>query len=189
MNKYLNTLALDVLMQEKNGIGKVRFAKVLYFVHKGLVQEGMVSKDDLKFIRMPLGPVPVGFMELDKSSDINITISEHLTLTYNMQIYKLKNMHQKMSDYGSIVEKIVKSLRFLQTSELVEISHHEPSWQMHKNGEEYCLTDEDLKKTLPIPKKIKMSPKTEEQRLQARLVEGMIDEIVEESTSLEYPKT
>lgn len=185
-NRYLNQLCRRVLGEIPGGISKVRFAKVLYFTHKYLVQAGLSTTQQMEFIRMPLGPVPVGFMEL---TDANIKIEELRSpeLSYDKQVYKLDTKLNWDDSVQNTVRACLEILGKLQTSILVEISHREPSWLGHANGQYYCLTAEDLKIPLLRSDKSQISPALDGQRLQARLVEGMLDEIVEDSTSLEYP--
>jgi hypothetical protein len=184
--EYLNQLCRRVLSETPEGISKVRFAKVLYFTHKSLVQQDLSSVEQMEFIRMPLGPVPVGFMDL---SDTRITVEEthKPELSYDKQVYKL-SIELKLND--SIQHSLRTSLKVLtnfQTSDLVEISHEEPSWKSHHNGQQYYLNVEDLKISFPTLGASQLTSDMDRQRLQAHLVEGMLDEIVADSTSLEYP--
>lgn len=190
MNNYLNILAKEVLHTQPQGISKVRFAKIIYFVHKGLVQWNIATVEQLQFIRMPLGPVPVGFKELTDDVMIEVTEIKNSSLTYNAQTYKLRNNTIDIaSKYESYIKQIVENLKPLQTSELIEISHKEPSWLHFQNGDEYYLSKEDLQQSLPTRKTTSdISKEMDDQRIQARLVEGMLSDIVDESTSLEYPK-
>lgn len=186
INGYLNQLCRRILSEIPEGISKVRFAKILYFTHKTLVQKDLSSVDQMEFIRMPLGPVPVGFMDL---SDANIIVedSHKPELSYDKQVYKL-NIQLKLD--GPIQNAVRCGLEILskfQTSELVEISHKEPSWLNHFNGQQYYLTTDDLKILLPRLGESQLNSDLDSQRLQAHLVEGMLDEIVADSTSLEYP--
>lgn len=185
---YINNLAKEILKNVPDGISKVKFAKILYFVHKGLVLNKQTNVTNLKFIRMPLGPVPVGFKDLYQDREISVEKTPS-SLSYNMQIYKvLHSISYFEKPQQEIIAKLVKKFMIISTSELIEISHKEPSWLNHINGEEYFITDEDLKIDLPIQSSTKIiNTEIDEQRIQARLVEGMIDDIVKESTALEYP--
>lgn len=187
-NEYLLQLAKQIL-SVKNSLSKVYFAKLIYFVHKGLVQKGLSKKEDLKFIRMPLGPVPVGFRDIKKDSGIQIK-EEDTGLIYNKQIYCLSTENDKdiKDERYDTVKIIVNNLSQLSTSELVEYSHNEPSWQKHENSDEYYLGNNDLKRPLPQKGRHVANPKLDNQKLQALLLSGMMDEIVEDSTSLEYPQ-
>lgn len=188
MNKYLLQLAKQILSVKKS-LSKVYFAKLIYFVHKGLVQKGLSKKEDLAFIRMPLGPVPVGFNRITEDRDIE-TREEDTGLIYNKQIYCLskENSIKIKDERHDTIKIIVNDLSKLSTSELVEYSHCESSWQKHENSEKYYLDDNDLKKPLPREGKRASNPKLDDQKLQALLLSGMIDEIVDDSTSLEYPQ-
>ena len=184
---YLNNLAKEILKNVPEGISKVKFAKILYFVHKSLVLENLSEINDLKFIRMPLGPVPVGFKDLYNDKDITIEKTSG-SLSYNMQIYKIVHANSYLgSQQQQVITSSVKSLITFPTSELVEVSHQEPSWIKFANGSEYFISKEDLDLALPTQKKDTLSTEIDNQRLQARLVEGMLDDIVLESTALEYP--
>lgn len=71
-NKYLFQLAQQILVSSEKGLSKVKFAKIIYFVQKGLVQANISQKESLGFIRMPLGPVPFGFQEMTDLPNIMI---------------------------------------------------------------------------------------------------------------------
>ena len=97
--------------------------------------------------------------------------------------------NQQSSDednFSATVKKLFGQLNKLTTSDLVEKSHQEPSWIENINGAMYFISDADLAK--PLPKNTEMTVGGDEnQRLQEKLVEGMLDDIVSGSTSLEYP--
>lgn len=189
MNDYLQKIAYEVLYRQKDGVSKVRFAKILYFVHKGLILNKSISANEMKFIRMPLGPVPSGFKHLNKDPNIETYISATSALLYDSQVYKLNNpSFRSSSKYGDEIKKILSLLENLPTSQLVAISHDEPSWKKYKNGDEYFIEQEDLDVPLPRVKANKLTKEIEEQKLQGHLMNGMIEDIVDESTSLEYLK-
>jgi len=188
MNKYLRKLAMEVLRNCPDGLSKVKFAKIIYFVHKGLVNSKLSSANDLKFIRMPLGPVPVGFMSLSDDSAFNVSNVANTGLVYNSQIYKIKDGQNVSNndDFSATVKKLFGQLNKLTTSDLVEKSHQEPSWIEHPNGIEYFVSEADL--AMPLPKGTDVTlGGDDDQRLQEKLVEGMLNDIVSGSTSLEYP--
>ncbi len=197
MNKYLKQIARAILFNKPNGISKVKFAKTIYFTHKGLIKGGKAEKDELYYIRMPLGPVPVDFMKLINEENIEVSRS-NVGLTYDQEIFHLSAEGQKKPINSSLpikeIKSILEDLGDIPTSRLVEDSHKEPSWMKHKNGDEYCISDEDLARPLPKNKFInrllgkEISQATDDQRLQARLLDGMIDDIVNETTALEYPE-
>lgn len=190
MKNYLKCLAIEILKNCKEGLTKVKFAKIIYFVHKGLVSDGLAKPDDLKFIRMPLGPVPVGFMGLSKDPSFMVTKVNNAGLVYNSEIYNLNQSASCSTDakFSGAVETLCNQLDRLTTSELVEKSHHEPSWIKNVNGEEYFVSNDDL--AIPLPTNTKSLDTVEDnQKLQEKLVEGMLDDIVSGSTSLEYPES
>lgn len=197
MNDYLKQIAKAILFFKVDGVSKVKFAKTIYFTHKGLIKIGKANKDELCYIRMPLGPVPVSFMELLNYQDIRVS-RNNLGLTYDQEVFNLSESARESLAKGSPpdpeIKAILKDLEGISTSKLVEDSHKEPSWMKHKNGDEYCISEEDLARPLPKTKLISRilgqepSQATEDQRLQARLLDGMIDDIVNETTALEYPE-
>ena len=187
-NNYLHLLAKQILKVIPDGLSKVRFAKILYFTHKGLVQKNLSSLKDMEFIRMPLGPVPVGFKELSQDPEIEVTEMGISPLVYDKQIYVLQGMDDYFKDERlRVIQETSLQLNKLTTSQLVSIAHQEPSWLNHKNGDEYFLEQADLKIGLPTSNFSNISSEIDNQHLQAKLVEGMLDDIVDESTSLEYP--
>lgn len=186
----LHDLAKLILVIEDNGISKVRFAKTIYFVHKELIKLNIASADDIRYIRMPLGPVPDGFMTLvDDYSDI-ITEVEETGLVYNSLKYKLKKKRFSkkplQNQLYQIADKLLFDLDAVSTSELVRISHEEPSWKNHLNSQIYTISEKDLANVFPKRHKRK-SLGLENQQIQASLVMGMLEDIVNESTALEYP--
>ena len=190
MKNYLKSIAFEVLKNCQDGLTKVKFAKIIYFVHKGLVSNKLSSAEDLKFIRMPLGPVPVGFMGLSKDPCFDVSKMTNVGLVYNSEVYKLKDDSGCSSDakFSGMVKKLCDQLNKLSTSELVEKSHNEPSWINNINGAEYFVSNEDLAVHLPTDSESPSPSESEDnQKLQEKLVEGMLDDIVSGSTSLEYP--
>lgn len=190
---YLKRLSKIILAVEKDGLSKVRFAKTIYFVHKELIRRGLSEPNDISYIRMPLGPVPVGFMELaDLCKDINITRLP-MGLSYDMNVYTLNRLSRitvKRDVLFASVQKILERLKPFSTSKLVEVSHEEPSWKNHTNSEHFTISQKDMDKTLPRKTKTNAlnNEGYEDVSLQASLVDGMIDDIVEESTALEFPE-
>lgn len=188
MNNYLRKLAIEVLKNCPEGLSKVKFAKIIYFIHKGLVNSKISSVKDLEFIRMPLGPVPVGFMGLSDDSAFSVSKITNVGLVYNSQVYKVKEDQSTSSDdqFSDAVKKLFAQLNKMTTSDLVEKSHQEPSWKEFVNGTKYFISNADL--AVPLPKSSGELRGDDDQRLQEKLVEGMIDDIVSGSTSLEYPE-
>lgn len=183
----LKLLAKDILFQSHSAISKVRFAKMIYFAYKHLVKLNIYSSEDLAFIRMPLGPVPVGFMDLSTSSDFLVKTSA-LGLMYNRESYELKDREKYLCAIDEkILNEFVLKLHSFSTSKLVELSHEDYSWKNHSNGQEYFLTKKDLETTLPRTS-ILVNEDIDNQLIQARLVHGMEDDAVVDSTNLEYPE-
>ncbi len=186
---FLNTLAKEILVLLHKPISKVKFAKVIYFSFKSLVASNKENTNKMAFIRMPLGPVPEGFMDLESDEDILVT-QESVGLTYNRQNYSLApNIVVDQPRYADELRTIVSELDSLDTSALVTISHQEPSWLSLPNGQSFYISSEDLE--LPLPRqhgsKKNLSDKLDQQLLQARLINGMKVEIVQDNTALEYP--
>lgn len=189
MKTYLATLAQAILAGSPKGVSKVRFAKLIYLLHKSLVQSGKERPDRLEFQRLPLGPVPVGFFQLAKTlaaNDISIQTTSY-GLSYDAEIYRLKS-GARASVYTAEVEHLLRLTERRATSDLVNYTHKEPSWLSNPNGATYYLSPADLKR------KLRFAPATDEtqadeiQDMQASLVRGMIEDMVQESSSLEYPE-
>lgn len=183
MKQYLLNITKQILFSEPTGISKVRLAKLIYLVHKGLVQKELQKRTSLAFIRMPLGPVPDGFSSLNISHGIIIK-KESIGLTYNRQTYLLNKPIDKPNQ---VVLKIVNNLKGTTTSELVEYTHLEPSWINNPNGSVYFIDTADINRKLPIKNWTSLNQEIDDQKLQGLLINGMINEIVDESTALEYP--
>lgn len=192
-NMNLHKLSKLILsIESSDGLSKVRFAKIIYFLHKELIRAGLSTSEDLGYIRMPLGPVPVGFMELANNCK-EITLEKRTTgLFYDANVYKLpRRFHVSKDDdvdYQA-VESILEVLREFSTSKLVEVSHLEPSWLKHGNSERFYISNKDMSNILP--KKTRLNSLNnngfEDESLQASLVSGMLKDIVDESTDLEFP--
>ena len=182
---YLFSLAKQILNVNNESVPKVRFAKLIYLTHKGLVQSSSELNESLKFVRMPLGPVPFGFDVL--LDDKNICMeTQSIGLTYNRESYSLK-AELKKNKLFYLIKDIVNNLRTVNTSDLIEYTHQEPSWMKYPNGHEYYIENDDLKRKLPHASE-EIDRQMDEQRTQGLLIKGMIDEIVAESTALEYPE-
>lgn len=179
-------LIREILYLSKKPISKVRLAKVVYFSFKALVRGNFYSLNDLAFIRMPLGPVPINFNEaLSSDSDILVQLTD-VGLTYNRTNYSLRKGASVKSKYLSYLDKVLQKLNEFPTSTLVEVSHKDYSWKEHLNGDEYFL----LKKDLPIEVSgIKVLTEAfDNQLIQSKLVRGMKTEIAQDNSSLEYPE-
>lgn len=186
-NNFLNKLTLDIL-SVSNGVSKVKLAKIFYLTHKWLVQNNLAKSKDWAYIRMPLGPVPIHFNTLKKSDLIKIN-TEPTSLSYNMEVYYLMPGVDVVLDNKKIKDTISFLAKF-STSDLVDYTHNEPSWLKYDNGSEYIMSELDIKRKFPMTNKTGAYNAIEDnQTLQSQLIEGMIDDIVEVSTALEYPKT
>ena len=187
----LSRLAIAILRLEKKSISKVRFAKTIYFVHKELIRLGKATSSDIYYIRMPLGPVPDGFMKLELSNPVIQVVKVFTGLAYNTSQYSLRKKFFKRPGDTSLdddIKKILEKLEPFTTSELVELSHLDESWKHNVNGVTYSIAAEDLKYELPFRKRLSsLSSEADDQLLQASLVKGMIQDIVSESTDLEHP--
>lgn len=185
-NNILKQLVFNVLKESNLDIPKVRLAKMTYFTYKYLVSINKYKLDQLKFIRMPLGPVPVGFMDLAK--DDIFSVRESTTgLIYNRQLFSLKNKNISSLEYNFDLSRFIKKLENYPTNKLVELSHQDISWKNHNNGDEYFITDNDVAKSTPNRRKKVIKTKIDDQLIQANLVEGMKNDAIEDSTYLEYP--
>lgn len=185
MDNYLYALAIEILKLYPSQ-SKVKFAKLIYFVHKELVRSQLVSSNELSFVRMPLGPVPVGFMDLENQKGIQVS-NIPTPLMYNSQVYNFDGSYEsKFSDPAkNNILSTLKSLSRLSTTDIVDLAHKEYSWVNRPNGNEYIIEDRDLE--TKIPKNFK-SRKEGDLSLQQKLVSGMLSDIVASSTSLEYPE-
>ncbi len=185
MNGYLYNLAIEILKLHP-GQSKVKFAKLIYFLHKELIRSSLVNSNDLLFVRMPLGPVPVDFMNLQNQEGIDVSM-QATTLLYNSQIYNYSgsNMPELSDSIISLAKNTLVPLMKMSTSDIVELSHQEDSWKKLVNGTEFEISDRDLETT--IPKNVKSSEE-DDSSLQEKLVSGMLSDIVASSTALEYPE-
>lgn len=187
----LSELAITILRLEKKSISKVRFAKTIYFVHKELIRLGKATAKDISYIRMPLGPVPDGFMKLELMNPVIQVVKVFTGLAYNTSQYSLqKKLFKKTGDTSLdiYIKAILEKIEPFTTSELVELSHIDESWKNNVNGVTYSITAKDLQHKLPSRKKLSsLSSEADDQLLQASLVKGMIEDIVSESTDLEHP--
>lgn len=193
----LHDLAIVVLACQLQPISRVRFAKTIYFVHKHLVRHHLMNADAIKYLRLPLGPVPQGFADLVRPhSGIVTQKNPNINLFYEIEEYLLTDQAKtKLSDaqiaIRSSVEKTLSLLQPHSTTALVEASR-DPSWLAHANGEVYQITPVDLKNLFPYPQvQLKLHLKSRNANeigaLQANLLRGMLSDIVKESTDLEYP--
>ncbi len=185
MNNYLQSLSIEILRLYPSQ-SKVKFAKLIYFVHKELVRSELVKTSELAFIRMPLGPVPDGFMELEKLDGIKIK-NVVTQLMYNSQVYEYNG--SKITPFSEIVRSKIsttlKPLSIMSTTSIVDLAHKEYSWMNNQNSVRYFINDQDLTTVLPVNTSYSNDNETD---LQERLVDGMISDIVDSSTALEYPE-
>lgn len=179
-------LTKEVLAVSSKPISKVRLAKMVYFSFKELVLAGYYQLDDLAFIRMPLGPVPCDFYDiLLTDDDIEITTA-NVGLSYNRESYSLKPGVRVNSPYLSFLRQIVSQLDQYPTSSLVEISHNDSSWLGKTNGATYFVSKSDLAHFKGM-KIMKLLDGIDDQLIQSKLVKGMKEEIVKDSSALEFP--
>lgn len=184
--KYLRKLSLQILSCAPDGVSKVKFAKIIYFTFKEMVKNTDAKKNELAFIRMPLGPVPKGFYNLGAEHDISIRNKASGYLIYNTEIYSSKSKDFSGKKISPNIQKVITSLLRQSTSKLVEASHKDYSWKNHSNGDEYFIENRDLINTYP-KRRVAIDDEIDQQKLQAKLMEGMLEEIVDGTTSLEYP--
>ncbi len=181
-------LAKNILSLSKdNKLNKVRFAKTIYFVHKELIRSNLASKDSFRYIRMPLGPVPQDFMDIDKiGNDIKVEKINSPRLQFDAFSYSTNKPFKGSKEVKSIISSTLIKLQNYQTSNLVEASHMDPSWLSRPNGIVYSITDDDLKNGLEILEITKRNTKDENDAMRRALINGMLKDIVEETTNLEY---
>jgi len=188
MNLY--ELAKIILILNDQPIDRIRFAKTIYFVHKELIRKSKMKPEDIAYLRLPLGPVPAGFMSLTADhSDIKIR-SIPASILYAAEEYYINQTTEVSPEIAEPTKRILQLLRSHSTPELV-ISSQDQSWQNHQNGEEYLISAADLRNTFPVPH-IRLRIRIKKQpdhlgALQAHLLRGMLNDIVKESTDLEYP--
>lgn len=199
MNLY--QLSKTILLLSKTPINKVRFARVVYFVHKELIRKKFMSPEDIAYIRSPLGPVPDGLLRLTREHPniIASPASDHPSFAAEEYTLKLTDAEEAeetsmLEQYREVlkaVEHTLKALSLHTTPDLVAASHADPSWINNFNGTRFFITSADLKNPFPftaIRIKIRVKPApTELGALQANLLRGMMQDIVKESTDLEYP--
>jgi len=197
----LDKLLVAILFLQPEGIAKVRLAKLSYLVYKGLLQKNFDSLkgQEIIFVRMPLGPIPQHLKEILESKKFQYKL-EKIGLSYNRQVFYLATKEKPSNVLLKSVKEILDEVNYLSSGEMVEYCHNEPSWRSCKNGEDWCISKEDLKRWLPQSKHLfglgwkkgesprKINQALDEQFLQAKLIDGMLEEIIEESTLLEYPE-
>lgn len=196
----LYELSKTILLINKVPINRARFARVIYFVHKELIRKKFMSPEDITYIRSPLGPIPEGLLRLSLEHP-NI-ITHHATgPSFAAEEYTIKLsdtdeaeetlMLEQYREVLKTTERTLKALSAYTTPELVEASHADPSWVNNFNGARFIITPADLKNPFPfvaVRIKIRVKPTPNELgALQANLLRGMMQDIVKESTDLEYP--
>lgn len=200
----LYSLARTILLVNRRPISKIRLGRVIYFTHKELIRKKLMHFEDIAYFRSPLGPTPDGLANLAQTQHIVSQRNQSSNLSYTNEEFTLgehpEQEEQMLEQYQDVLKSIERTLTALSnysTPELVEASHHEPSWQAHLNGQSYFITPADLKVTFPFlsslrPLRIKIrfhaKPLPNKSGImQANLLRGMIRDIVKESTDLEYP--
>lgn len=198
MNLY--ELARTILLLSNSPINKVRFARIIYFVHKELIRKKFMSPEDIAYIRSPLGPIPEGLFRLPLEHP-NIITHPAMGPSFAAEEYAIQPadageteetlMLEQYREVLKTVERTLKALSPYTTPELVEASHADPSWTNNLNGTHFFITPADLKNPFPfiaVRIKIRVKPAPSELgALQANLLRGMMQDIVKESTDLEYP--
>lgn len=190
--KYSVSLAKIVLEIIGSPIPKVRLAKLVYFAFKELVSANVVNIQDMSFVRMPLGPVPHGlFPNIDIDSEVKISIT-NVGLSYNRQSYSLLNLKKNniIFEETRILKDRLAIINGYPTSTLVECSHNDDSWKSHINGDTYCISKLDINNNqfaINASLKDEIDSTLDDQLVQSKLVDGMIDDIVKDSSSLEFP--
>lgn len=190
-------LANLILALNQQPIRRIRLAKLIYFAHKELIRKGIMQPSDIQYLRMPLGPAPIGLVSLTEDSNgeiYSIKIPSPL-LTFESEEFGThfapQTAQQTSPKASLIIKKMLDALNKKPTSELVKLSQRDPSWRLHHNGEHYDITPSDLKNPLPrIQFKINIVrhlSDNEAEAIQAALLRGMTPDIIEESTDLEYP--
>lgn len=190
----LKQLTELVLSLNETPLTRIRLTKAIYFVHKELIRKKLMGTQDITYVRLPLGPAPIGLPEIILDNP-NIIIQDiPSNLLYENQTYTInKPIINAKPEVISVTKKTLKLLQAYRTAELVHASQ-DPSWLAHSNGTEYHLTTADLKNPFPNAQirfkiHIKATPNNEGGELQATLLRGMLTDIVKESTDLEYPDT
>lgn len=152
----LHQLAGLILAITGQPIRRVRLAKAVYFTHKALIRHQLMQISDIKYIRLPLGPVPEGFLTL--AADFPTIVAEKTDtigdLYYESEFFStvpevpafIATFDAKITD---VIRQTLTLLNNFSTPELVKHSQ-DPSWLAHFNGEHYELTSLDLKNTFPI---------------------------------------
>ena len=184
----MERLAKNILaLEENHQLSKVRFAKTIYFVHKELIRNNLLDRKSFQYIRMPLGPVPAGFMEITLSCPEITSEKENTGLAYATEKFTTTAVFDGTEKERQVISGTLNTLRKFQTSNLVDTSHRDPSWINHKNSEQYYISEDDMENNLSILEQFSTSAIDEKDNMQASLVRGMMNDIVSESTKLEYP--
>lgn len=164
----LHELASLILAIENHPVRRVLFAKAIYFTHKTLVNQKLMLISDITYIRLPLGPVPNGFLTLALSYPQLISEKTDVIghLSYESSEFSLAHPDPEaiIASFDPKITTVVRQvLALLDTFPLPEIVKHsqDPSWLAHFNGELYELTPLDLKNTFPVlPKAQRLFQKT-----------------------------
>lgn len=187
MSDYVNTLAKEILAHAASPVPKVRFAKIIYFAFKQMVLSGVAKEYDLAFIRMPLGPVADGFMDLSSDPQI-VIIKDDVGLSYNREKYSLKEqvINEYIQSNASEIKHVLSRLQNVATSDLIASSHKDSSWISNRNGAKYYITSEDVRNPFPSARS-RINEKIDDQLVQSQLINGMLDDAVNDSSALEHP--
>ncbi len=191
MNLYsLTKLILTIYNQP---ISKIKLSKTIYFLHKELIKSQVMLPEDIIYIRKPLGPTPKDFKTLSLENSDFTVVHNDSNLSYNQENYilKTKSKHAKKIEIEKNllyinVENILQKLTRISTARLVELSQMEPSWLSIPNGTEFVISKKDLD-TNEIVTHNRLWNDDLSNLMQANLLRGMLEDIIKESTDLEYP--
>lgn len=189
----LTKITRIILIANEEPISIVRLPRVIYFIHKYLIKLKVMKAEDIKYTRRPLGPAPKELSKILANHKYFKVEDFDSPLSYNKHSYSIVKVrsflpYRKPKDDHElpIINELITKLRTISTSSLVDLAQSEPSWLGHSNGEEYYITDLDLESNSLEKLKINWTGESAN-LLQAKLIRGMLEDIVKESTDLEYP--
>ena len=186
---YVIYLAKRVLAAVGTPVPKVRLAKLVYFSFKELILANLAKPEELAFIRMPLGPVPSDlFPQIENDAEVVVTQTD-IGLTYNRQSFALNSDIQFTNDSVlDLLREKVSLFNKYPTSTLVEKSHQDLSWINNINGTRYTVDKQDLVPFVATSTANRITDAFDDQLVQSKLIAGMEDEIIKDSSALEFPE-